>query len=157
MNRPSHRLPSIVARSPHESVEVEPLTQQQFPARPRDELIEILQAYPERPYLAHLLATNRSDCEDTLHDRILDHARHLGTDTVVLGRAYAAQTTLLDPRVRSTTSPLDSSSSVSVWDAGSIAQETADQSDWTLHLSAIAVRYEPIDAPSVFQINQGSE
>ena len=88
------------------SVQVEPLTQQPYPARASTKSVELLQAEPPRPHvkLARIIATSRSASEETLRDRILGRAWKLGADAVILGQADVIKSMGPSPLYQSTLS-----------------------------------------------------
>ena len=129
------------------SVQVEPLTQQPYPARAGTESVESLRAEPTQPHvkLARIIAS-----EDRLSDRILGQARSLGADAVILGRADVIESMGPSPVYQSTLAPIGAS--VSPFGGGwwnpfylgpwSFVQGGADQAQWILYLSGLAIRYE---------------
>ena len=134
------------------SVQVEPLTQQPYPARSRTKSVALLRAEPTQPHvkLARIIATSHSASEDRLRDRILGQARSLGADAVILGRADVIESMGPSPLYQSPLSP--AGTSVSPFGGGwwnpfyldpwSFVQGGADQDRWTLYLSGVAIRYE---------------
>ncbi len=158
MSHPSHQMQRILRLVGRVSLEIEPLTQKTFSTRPSGESVEIRETYPSRPFLplARIAATSRSESKETLRERILDEARCLGADAVVLGQAHALETTPQDRHNRSIIGPFNRSSNSSERSAWGLTQEAADQSEWTLQLSAVAIRYEPKDTAPVSQINHTS-
>lgn len=70
------------------SVQVHPLTQQSYPPRTGGDPMSFMQKEPSRPYikLAKIVATSRYASENTLQNRIMDRARGLGADAVILSK-----------------------------------------------------------------------
>lgn len=146
---------AIPAFSSCVSLQVEPLTEQRFQPRAHLTQVEALTAEPARPYvkLARITATSDNASEDTLRDRILARARQLGADAVILGKADVLESMGPSPAYQSTMNTAFAQSTVSPWgswgwwtpfylDAWSFAQGGADQTEFTIYLSGVAIRYE---------------
>lgn len=141
------------------SLQVEPLTRQHFEPRAELAQVEPLESEPARPHvkLARIIATSQSATEDTLRDRILARARQLGADAVVLGKADVLESMGPSPAYQSTMSPAVANSSTISWgpwgwwtpfylDPWSFMQGGADQTQFTVYLSGIAIRYDGASA-----------
>jgi hypothetical protein len=100
--------------------------------------------------LAHIIATSQNASEDTLRDRILSRARQLGADAVVLGKVDTFESMGPSPLFESTMPPVSPSYMWGPWgwwtpfylDPWSFVQGAADQTQQTLYVSGIAIRYD---------------
>jgi hypothetical protein len=140
------------------TLQVEPLTAQRFEPRAHFTEIDALKAEPTRPHvrLARIIATSHSASEDALRDRILARARQLGADAVVLGKADVLESMGPSPAYQSTLIQAGANSTPLLWgpwgwwtpfylDPWSFVQGGADQTQYTMYLSGVAIRY---DSPS---------
>lgn len=134
------------------SVQVHPLTQQSYPPRPGGGPMALLQEEPARPHikLAKIIATSRNASEETLRDRILERARGLGADAVVLSKIDTFESMGPGPLYESTLGPAGTYYSP-FWgdwwspfylDPWSFVQGAADQRQLMMYVSGLAIRYE---------------
>ena len=138
------------------SVQVEPLTRESYPPRTGSvSSVIVLSKEPAQFYvkLARIIATSQSADKDRLQDRILDRAKGLGADAVILGKVDVLESLGPSPLYESTLSPAGAGYSSYAWgpwgwwdpfylDPWSYVQGAADQREWTTYLSGIAIRHE---------------
>lgn len=137
------------------SLQVEPLTEQRFPPREHFTQVEVLTAEPARPYvkLARITATSENASEETLRNRILARARQLGADAVVLGKTDVLESMGPSPAYQSTVNSAVVNTNGFTWgpwgwwtpfylDSWSFMQGGADQTQFTVYLSGVAIRYD---------------
>ena len=86
------------------SVQVDPLTTKAFEPRPSAEALTTLQREPNHGHvqIARIVATSEYASEETLRDRILERAKELGADAVVLGDADVRRLSDRGPTFQST-------------------------------------------------------
>ena len=139
------------------TVQVEPLSQDRYPALPADRIVEVLQAEPARPHvrLARVTATSEYVDEDALRDKIVAYARRFGADAVVLGKSDVIESMGQGQSYQSTLPP-DMQSSIFggmgsgmpfFFDPWTYTQASTDRVEWTLYLSGVAIRYMPDHGP----------
>ncbi len=137
------------------SVRVESLTHETYPPREQQGLIPWLDAEPAVPHvrLAEIIATSSSASEDRMRDKILSSAREIGADAVVKGKTDVLETMGPGPLYESTLSPAgaDYSPFWGGWwspfylDPWSFVQGGADQKQWTIYVSGMAIRYRIVE------------
>lgn len=139
------------------SIQVEPLSQQHYPASPSSESINVFDAEPSLPHvkLARIIATSQNASEDRLKDKILARARQLGADAVVLGQADVIETMGSGSPFQNTISAAGVSNSLfgGWWspfylDPWTYAQAGTDQTTWTLYLSGVAIKLLQTEPPA---------
>jgi hypothetical protein len=136
------------------SVQVDPLTTKAFEPRPGGEGVTQLHREPNHGHvqIARIVATSEYASEETLRDRILERAKELGADAVVLGDADVRRLSDRGPTFQSTmgTGVPGATSTNSYrngyWnpfrmDAWSFAQGAGGGQGWMLHMSGLAIRY----------------
>lgn len=136
------------------SVQVDPLTTKAFEPRPGTEAVSTLQREPNHGHvqIARIVATSEYASEETLRDRILERAKELGADAVVLGDADVRRLSDRGPTFQSTMGTgvpggVSSNSYRSgYWnpfrmDAWSFTQGAGGGQGWMLHMSGLAIRY----------------
>ena len=137
------------------SVQVDPLTTKAFEPRPDAEALTTLQREPNHGHvqIARIVATSEYASEETLRDRILERAKELGADAVVLGDADVRRLSDRGPTFQSTMGTavpggVSTSSSYrsGYWnpfrmDAWSFTQGAGGGQGWMLHMSGLAIRY----------------
>ena len=138
------------------SVQVDPLTTKAFEPRRGSEAVSTLQREPNQGHvqIARIVATSEYASEDTLRDRILEQAKELGADAVVLGQADVRRLSDRGPVFQSTmgtavpggVSGSNYRSGYGYWnpfrmDAWSFAQGAGGGQGWMLHMSGLAIRY----------------
>ena len=138
------------------SVQVDPLTRNTFEPRQGADAVATLQREPNHGHvqIARIVATSEYASEDTLRDRILEQAKELGADAVVLGEADVRRLSDRGPVFQSTmgnavsgaTSSGSYRSGYGYWnpfrmDAWSFAQGAGGGQGWMLHMSGLAIRY----------------
>lgn len=139
------------------SVQVDPLTTTAFEPRAGGDAVATLQREPNHGHvqIARIVATSEYASEDTLRDRILDQAKELGADAVVLGEADVRRLSDRGPVFQSTmgTAAVPGAASSSPYrsgygywnpfrmDAWSFAQGAGGGQGWMLHMSGLAIRY----------------
>ncbi|MBX3370065.1 MAG: hypothetical protein KF793_06700 [Nitrospira sp.] len=136
------------------SVQVDPLTTKAFEPRASAEGVTTLQREPNHGHvqIARIVATSEYASEDTLRDRILERAKELGADAVVLGEADVRRLSDRGPTFQSTMGTAvpggvsSSSYRSGYWnpfrmDAWSFTQGAGGGQGWMLHMSGLAIRY----------------
>ncbi len=139
------------------SVQVDPLTTKAFEPRSGAEGVTQLQREPNHGHvqIARIVATSEYASEETLRDRILERAKELGADAVVLGDADVRRLSDRGPTFQSTmgTGVPGATGATSTnsyrngyWnpfrmDAWSFAQGAGGGQGWMLHMSGLAIRY----------------
>ena len=136
------------------SVQVDPLTTKAFEPRSGGEGVTTLQREPNHGHvqIARIVATSEYASEETLRDRILERAKELGADAVVLGDADVRRLSDRGPTFQSTmgTGVPGATSTNSYrsgyWnpfrmDAWSFTQGAGGGQGWMLHMSGLAIRY----------------
>ena len=129
-------------------VQVEPFVHQTFPKT--NGPIAALDEKPNGRYLAvaKIFATTDSATENSLRSHILARAALLGADAVIFGKVDLLESMGASPAYQSTLTPAGTSLNPYGWwtpfylDPWSFVQGAADQRDWTLYLSGIAIRYD---------------
>ncbi|MGC3975271.1 MAG: hypothetical protein QM771_12940 [Nitrospira sp.] len=137
------------------SVKVDPLTSKAFEPRPGVEAVTTLQREPNHGHvqIARIVATSEYASEETLRDRILERAKELGADAVVLGDADVRRLSDRGPTFQSTMGTAvpggistNNSYRSGYWnpfrmDAWSFTQGAGGGQGWMLHMSGLAIRY----------------
>ena len=134
-------------------VRVKPIATETYPPHTKDFPIQPLDAKPTRPYvkIAKLIATTHSDDEDEVREKILQKARPLGADAVIMGKAdvlkhmgHPRYQSTLTPEVRYSVMTGGPGSGIPLFfDPWTYVQTASDGTVWTLYLSGTAIRYEP--------------
>jgi hypothetical protein len=133
-------------------VRVEPLSSHRYPEQPRGYKVEALDAEPARPHLklARVIATSEYGDEDDLDATILDSARRLGADAVVMGRMDVLEGQNISQSYEST-NDADQNNTI-FGGAGSgipyffdpwTTVQGADRVDYVNYKSGLAIRYLP--------------
>lgn len=136
------------------SLQVDPLTTKEFEPRQGAEGVTTLQREPNHGHvqIARIVATSEYASEETLRDRILDRAKELGADAVVLGEADVRRLSDRGPTFQSTMGTAipggvsSNSYRGGYWnpfrmDAWSFTQGAGGGQGWMLHMSGLAIRY----------------
>ncbi len=144
----------LVLSSACVSVQVDPLTTKEFEPRAGAEGVTTLQREPNHGHvqIARIVATSEYASEDTLRDRILERAKELGADAVVLGDADVRRLSDRGPTFQSTMGTAipggvsSNSYRGGYWnpfrmDAWSFTQGAGGGQGWMLHMSGLAIRY----------------
>ncbi len=133
-------------------VRVKPFSTGNYPPpKPQGAVIDEWPSEPSRPHvkLAKLIATSQSDDEDILRAKIVEKARSIGADGVVMGK-FDMLEHMGHPRFQST---LTSEIRNSVFSGGpgigipmffdpwTYHQTSGDGITWTMYLSGVAIRY----------------
>ncbi len=132
-------------------IRVKPLGAEQYPPKPESAVIDELNSEPERPYskIAKLVATTRTDDEETVRQKMLDKAGTLGADAVVITKVDVLKhmgtpryQSTLDPDVRASVFSGGPGSGMPMFfDPWTYQQTQQDGTTWTLFLSGVAIRY----------------
>ena len=153
------------------SVHVDPLTSTAFEPRGGRDAVATLQREPNHGHvqIARIVATSEYASEDTLRDRILEQAKELGADAVVLGEADVRRLSDRGPVFQSTmgtavpsgVSGSNYRSGYGYWnpfpmDAWSFAQGAGGGQGWMLHMSGLAIRYVSQDELKALQASPPS-
>ena len=134
-------------------VRVKPLILGTYPPTPQDSVIDVWPTEPSRPYvkIAKLIATSESDREDLIREKIVEKAKSIGADGVIMGKVDMLEH-MGNPRFQST---LTSEVRYSVFSGGpgmgipmffdpwTYQQTSANEKSWTMYLSGVAIRYVP--------------
>lgn len=136
------------------SVQVDPLTTKAFEPRRGADAVTTLQREPNHGHvqIARIVAMSEYASEETLRDRILDRAKELGADAVVLGDADVRRLSDRGPTFQSTMGTAvpggvsSNSYRSGYWnpfrmDAWSFTQGAGGGQGWMLHMSGLAIRY----------------
>jgi hypothetical protein len=132
------------------SIQVEPLSDQLYPAPSQRQSMAVLDAEPARPHvkLARIIATSQHATEDRLKDKILARAKALGADAVVLGQVDMIESMGAGAALQNTMSTTGVSGSFfgGWWspfylDPWTYQQTASDQTSWTMYLSGVAIKY----------------
>ena len=132
-------------------IRVKPLVAEQYPAKPDNAVIDELNSEPERPYskIAKLIATTRTEDEETVRQKMLNKAGTLGADAVVITKVDVLKhmgspryQSTLDPDVRASVFSGGPGSGMPMFfDPWTYQQTQQDGTTWTLFLSGVAIRY----------------
>lgn len=151
---PLSALLCLILSSACVSLQVDPLTTKEFEPRQGAEGVTTLQREPNHGHvqIARIVATSEYASEETLRDRILDRAKELGADAVVLGEADVRRLSDRGPTFQSTMGTAipggvsSNSYRGGYWnpfrmDAWSFTQGAGGGQGWMLHMSGLAIRY----------------
>ena len=103
------------------SVQVELLTRESSPSQTGGRSSRVVPPRsPAQPFvtLARIVATSQSASESRIQDRILDRARRLGVDAVILGKVDVLESMEPSPRYESTVNPAGFGHQSSMWGRG---------------------------------------
>ncbi|TAJ35006.1 MAG: hypothetical protein EPO64_00295 [Nitrospirae bacterium] len=107
--------------------------------------------------LARIIAISESASEERLRAKIVASAQKIGADAVVLGKADVLHSMGPSPAYQSTLGPASGSFSPYAWggwwdpfylDPWSFVQGASDETQWTMYLSGVAIRYVRDKAPT---------
>lgn len=140
----------LVGCSAH--VRVEPLSSHRYPEYPSGFKVQALDTEPARPHLrlARVIVTSEYGDEDDLDNKILDSARKLGADAVVMGRMDVLEGQNISQSYEST-NDADQNNTI-FGGAGSgipfffdpwTTVQGADRVDYVNYKSGLAIRYLP--------------